>query len=244
MEFFIYILPFPNNWGKKRLLQGDWNCKKIPKISSQAICWKLFQSNPTETFWWPKKPTPFLLLLRFSIFLCPWDRTLVTFWSKTLIQKSQPPPCLQNKELKRYSLFSASLPGHLLQPQMAKYFPPANPHSIPEILPGLSSQESHPILRSLPVLGPLTQICSEEDAECPQRFGPPAGKGHLHWNNFIYILMLYLAIKLWVEWGRNVRQENSRQSKIHWQGVKLNLWLTKDWEDSLIFQGLAGGNHW
>lgn len=55
--------------------------------------------------------------------------------------------------------------------------------------------------------------------------------------------MLYLAIKLWVEWGRNVRQENSRQSKIHWQGVKLNLWLTKDWEDSLILQGLAGGKH-
>lgn len=41
--------------------------------------------------------------------------------------------------------------------------------------------------------------------------------------------------------GRNVRQENSGQSKTHWQGVKLNLWLMKDWEDPLILQGRK---HW
>lgn len=180
MEFFMYTAISKQLGEKKRLLQGDWNCKKISKISSRAICWKFFQSKPTETFWWPKKPTPFLLLLRFSLFLCPWDRTLVTFWSKTLIQKTQPPFCLKNKEVKLHSLFSASLPGHLLRPQVAKYFSPAHPHPFPELLPRLSSQKSHSILGSLPVWGPLLRCAQWRMLSTLRGLSPPTGKGHLH----------------------------------------------------------------
>lgn len=53
MELFIYTA-ISKQLGKMKHLQ----LQKISKISSQAICWKLFQSKPTETFWWPKKPTP------------------------------------------------------------------------------------------------------------------------------------------------------------------------------------------
>lgn len=236
MEFFMYTAISKQLGEKKHLLQGDWNCKKISKISSQAICWKFFQSKPTETFWWPKKPTPFLLLLRFSLFLCPWDRTLVTFWSKMLIQKTQPPFCLKNKEVKLHSLFSASLPGHLLWPQVAKYFSPAHPHPFPD----------YPPRNPIPswdhcLFGDLRSDLLSGGCWAPPEGWAPHRKGSPPLKPFYFYFNVLFSKKTV---GGGVRQENSRQSKAHWRRVKLNLQLVKDWEDSLVLQGLAGRRHW